>query len=236
MRPYIGTAEFLNRKRREILFLADASPSDLKAMPLVMDRIAKVKQFRANSKKPETRKLSQYPTLLEEKTIPDQPFTIIPKVSSKRREYAPIAYPEPPIIPSNATIFCKNISLHDFALLTSAMHMAWLRNIGGRLKSDYRYSIGLIYNTFPLPKAKLQPLAQAILDARANHPDATLADLYDPDVMPADSRRAHIANDRAVDKLYNRAGFKSERDRVEHLFALYENMVAPMLAKPKKRH
>ena len=239
MRPYIGAAEFLNSKRREILFLADASPSDLKEMPLVMERIAKVKEFRTISKKPATQKLANYPTLLEGRTIPDMPFTIIPRVSSERREYAPMAYAEPPIIPSDATIFCENTSLPDFALLTSAMHMAWLRNIGGRLKSDYRYSIGLVYNTFPLPKAKsltkLTPFAQAILDARAAHPDATLADLYDPDVMPADLRRAHIANDRAVDKLYSRAGFKSERDRVEHLFAMYEAQVAPMLAKPKKR-
>jgi len=114
------------------------------------------------------------------------------------------------------------------------MHMAWLRHIGGRLKSDYRYSIGLVYNTFPLPPAKdlsgLEPLAQAILDARAAHPGATLADLYDPDLMPPDLRRAHQALDRAVDRLYRPRGFASDRERVEHLFGLYEAMVAPLLA------
>ena len=129
----------------------------------------------------------------------------------------------------------ENATLADFALLTSAMHMAWLRHVGGRLKSDYRYSIGLVYNTFPTPpgnsdRSKLEPLAQAVLDARVVHPDATLADLYDPDLMPPNLRRAHHALDRAVDRLYRRARFTSERERVEHLFALYERMQAPLAA------
>ena len=132
----------------------------------------------------------------------------------------------------------------DFALLTSAMHMAWMRHVGGRLKSDYRYSIGLVYNTFPTPPgssdlSKLEPLAQAVLDARSTHPGATLADLYDPDLMPPNLRRAHQALDRAVDRLYRAKGFASERERVEHLFMLYEKMRAPleavMKAKPKRR-
>ena len=113
------------------------------------------------------------------------------------------------------------------------MHMAWLRHIGGRLKSDYRYSIGIVYNTFPMPPngadlTRLDRLAQAVLDARADHPSATLADLYDPDLMPPNLRRAHQALDRAVDRLYRRAGFASERERVEHLFMLYEKMRAPL--------
>ena len=119
------------------------------------------------------------------------------------------------------------------------MHMSWLRHIGGRLKSDFRYSIGLVYNTFPLPPAadlsKLDPLAQAVLDARAAHPGATLADLYDPDLMPPNLRAAHAALDRAVDRLYRPQGFGSDRERVEHLFARYEAMVAPLLATAKPR-
>ena len=131
-----------------------------------------------------------------------------------------------------------------FVLLTSAMHMAWLRHVGGRLESRYRYSIGLVYNTFPLPAedadfSKLEPLAQAVLNARAAHPEATLADLYDPDLMPPDLRKAHQTLDRAVDRLYRRAPFPSERERVEHLFGLYEKIRAPleaeMKAKPKRR-
>ncbi len=120
------------------------------------------------------------------------------------------------------------------------MHMTWLRHIGGRLKSDYRYTAGVVYNTFPWPtltdadKAKLDTFAQAVLDARAAHPDATLADLYDPDVMPADLRKAHRALDLAVDRLYRKAPFESDRERVEHLFMLYEKMTAGLLAKPAK--
>lgn len=123
------------------------------------------------------------------------------------------------------------------------MHMAWLNHVGGRLESRYRYSSGLVYNTFPLPPVpterleQLEPNAEAVLSARANHPDATLADLYDPDLMPPDLRKAHLALDRAVDKLYRRTGFTSERKRVEHLLGLYEKMVAPVtsMVKPKRR-
>ena len=150
----------------------------------------------------------------------------------------------------------QDATLADFALLTSTMHMAWLRHIGGRLKSDYRYSIGLVYNTFPTPPksadpvskpapdlirgtgqalSKLEPLAQAVLDARAAHPGATLAELYDPDLMPPNLRRAHQALDRAVDRLYRPGGFTSERKRVEHLFMLYEKMRTPLEAARQKR-
>ena len=161
------------------------------------------------------------------------PLTVIPEVSSERREYAPIGWLEPPTIPSNLVRVLENATLADYALLTSAMHMAWLRHIGGRLKSDYRYSIGLVYNTFPLPPkdadlSRLEPLAQAVLDSRASHPGATLANLYDPDLMPPGLRRSHQALDRAVDRLYRRVGFASERERVEHLFMLYEKMRSPL--------
>ena len=128
-----------------------------------------------------------------------------------------------------------------FGVLTSAMHMSWLRHIGGRLESRYRYSIGLVYNTFPMPPVRqakldaLAPLAQAVLGARAAHPGACLADLYDPDLMPSNLRKAHQALDRAVDRLYRRGGFASDRERVEHLFGLYEKAVAPLAAAAAKR-
>ena len=158
---------------------------------------------------------------------------MVPKVSSERREYVPVGWLEPSTIPSDLVFVLQNATLANFALLTSAMHMAWLRHIGGRLKSDYRYSIGLVYNTFPMPPkgadwSRLEPLAQAVVDARAAHPGATLADLYDPDLMPPNLRRAHQALDRAVDRLYRRTGFASERERVEHLFMLYEKMRTPL--------
>lgn len=238
LRPYIGAAEFIQGKKRWILYLADIAPTDLKAMPHVVERVQQVKAMRAASKKPATQKLAEYPTLLEGKTIPDQPFLLAPRVSSERRDYAPIDYAEPPTIPSDAVMFMENSGLGYLSLYISAMHMVWLRTCGGRLKSDYRYSVGLVYNTFPMPPAKdlskLEPYAQAILDARAKFPEATLAELYDPDIMPTELRKAHIANDKAVDKLYRKNGFASERERVEHLFMLYEKMTAGMLAETKK--
>ena len=188
--------------------------------------------------------IADFPTRYNVEVLPTAPFLVIPEVSSERREYVPIGWLEPPVIPSNLVRVLENATLADFALLTSAMHMVWLRHVGGRLESRYRYSIGLVYNTFPMPPekpdlSKLEPLAQAVLDARAAHPDSTLADLYDPNSMPSDLRKAHQTLDRAVDWLYRRTGFASERERVEHLFMLYEKMCAPlkaaMQAKPKQR-
>ncbi len=131
-------------------------------------------------------------------------------------------------------------TLTDFALLTSAMHMAWMRTVTGRMKSDYMYSVGVVYNTFPLPPqgeklAKLESLAQAVLNARATHTGVTLADLYNPNQMPPDLRKAHNDLDRAVDRLYRPGGFASERERVEHLFMLYKKMRAPLEAGAKKK-
>ena len=234
-RPFIGAREHINGLSRWILFLEEAGPTELRSMPMTIDRIRLVREMRLASKKPATVKLADRPTQLEGRSIPTAPFLVVPEVSSERREYVPFGWLEPPVIPSNLVRVLEYATLADFALLTSSMHMAWLRHVGGRLESRYRYSIGLVYNTFPLPLEKpdlsqLEPLAQAVLDARATHPDATLADLYDPDLMPPDLRKAHQTLDRAVDKLYRRTGFASERERVEHLFMLYEKMRAPLKA------
>ena len=207
----------------------------LARLPRVRERIAAVRAFRQNSKRKSTLKLAATPTLYQVNVIPAAPFLVIPEVSSERREYVPIGWLEAPTIPSNLVRVLENATLADFALLTSAMHMAWLRHVGGRLKSDYRYSIGLVYNTFPMPPgdldpSKLEPLAQAVLDARATHQTATLAELYDPDLMPPNLRRAHQALDRAVDRLYRPGGFASERERVEYLFMLYEKIRTPLEA------
>ena len=236
LRPFIGAREYLQGGERWILALHDAPPEVLARLPLVRERIAAVRVFRQGSKRKSTLKLAETPTLWQVNLIPTAPFLVIPEVSSERRDYAPIGWLEPPTIPSNLVRVLENATLADFALLTSAMHMAWLRQIGGRLESRYRYSIGSVYNTFPLPSkgavlSKLRPLAQAVLNARAAHPGATLAQLYDPDLMPPDLRRAHQSLDRAVDRLYRRAGFASERERVEHLFMLYEKMRAPLTDK-----
>ena len=240
LRPYIGAREYLQGGRRWILALHDASPATLARLPRVRERIAAVRAYRKASRSAPTQKLAETPTLYHVNVVPTEPFMVIPEVSSERRDYVPIAWLDPPVIPSNKVRVLPNATLQQFALLTSAMHMAWVRHIGGRLKSDFQYGIGVIYNTFPTPPgdadlSKMKPLAQTVLDARAAHPDATLAELYDPDLMPPDLRRAHQALDRAVDALYRRGGFASERERVEHLFALYEKMRAPLEARVKKK-
>ena len=235
-RPFIGAVEFLQAKSRWILHLSDADPTELGKLPLVRERIAAVRQMRAASKKRATRVLADFPTKYEVAVVPSAPFLVIPEVSSERREYVPIGWLEPPVIPSNLVRIIENASKPLFALLTSVMHVAWLRHIGGRLESRYRYSIGLVYNTFPVPTVsaerlqRLEPYADAVLAARAAHPNATLADLYDPDVMPVNLRNAHRDLDRAVDRLYRRSPFSSDRERVEHLLGLYEKMIVPLAA------
>ena len=237
LRPYVDARGYLQGGKRWILALQQASPTVLKQLPVVLDRMASVRRYRSQSRRKSTLAIADYPTRYNVEVLPETSFLVVPKVSSERREYVPIGWLDSPTIPSDLIFVLQDATLADFALLTSAMHMAWLRHIGGRLKSDYRYSIGLVYNTFPLPPgfadadtSALEPLAQAVLDARATHPGATLADLYDPDLTPPNLRRAHRAVDRAVDRLYRRKRFTSERERVEYLFALYERMQAPLAA------
>ncbi len=243
LRPFVGSREFLQGGERWILRLASVEPQVLRTLPKVRERIAAVRAYRLASDSEPTQALAETPTLYHVNVVPDAPFLVIPEVSSERREYIPIGWLEPPVIPSNLVRIIENANKHLFALLTSAMHMAWLRHIGGRLESRYRYSIGLVYNTFPVPEVpaerlqRLEPYADAVLAARAVHPDATLADLYAPDLMPVDLRRAHRALDGAVDKLYRRSSFSSDRERVEHLLGLYEKMMVPLAAnvRPKRR-
>ncbi len=234
LRPYVGAREHIQGHRRWILALQDAEPGELARMPSVVRRMQAVKAYRAKSKRKSTLALARYPRHYNVEVLPAEPFLVVPEVSSERREYVPIGWLEPPAIPSNLVRIVEGATKPLFALLTSAMHMVWLRQIGGRLKSDYRYSIGLVYNTFPSPPVeaevleRLTPLAGAVLGARAAHPGATLAELYDPDLMPVDLRRAHQAIDRAVDRLYRRRRFQTESERLEHLLGLYEQMQAPI--------
>ena len=234
-RPFPGAREFIRREDRWILHTADIPPQQFRELPLVRERLQAVRAFRAKSKRQTTKRLADYPTAYGVTVVPETTFLIIPQVSSERREYGPIGWLAPPVIPSEKLRLLLNATLADFALLTSAMHMAWMRTVTGRMKSDYMYSIGVVYNTFPTPpessnRSKLEPLAQAVLDARAAHPGATLADLYDPDLMPPNLRKAHQVLDRAVDRLYRPRRFASERERVEHLFMRYEQLRAPLPA------
>ena len=243
LHPYVGAQEYLQGGERWIFVLHDTPPNVLARLPLVRERIAAVREYRKASKSIPTQKLAETPAIYHVNVLPTTLFLVIPKVSSERREYVPIGWLEPPTIPSDLVFVLQNATLVDFALLTSAMHMAWLRHVGGRLESRYRYSIGLVYNTFPMPskitnRSKLEALAQAVLDARSEHSGSTLADLYDSDIMPTKLRKAHQTLDRAVDKLYRRNGFASERERIEHLFKLYEEMYTPLkigIAEKKRR-
>jgi hypothetical protein len=244
LHPYVGSVEFINGGDRWILYLENVPPNELRTMPAVRERIAAVRASRLKSISPGTKKLAETPTRFHVTVVPNRPFLVIPESSSERRAYVPMGWLRPPTIPSNLVRVLLNADLWHFGVLTSTMHMAWLRQIGGRLKSDYRYSVGIVYNTFPWPdatdqqRAKIRTLAQAVLDARTQFPQSTLADLYDADVMPRQLRKAHRNLDDAVDKLYRSAAFTGDRDRAEHLFGLYETLIAPLMvaaASPKGR-
>lgn len=237
-RPFPGAEEFINGGERFLLYLDDVPPGELSKLPKCKERIAAVREFRKGSSRPATKELAATPTRFQVHQVPTSSFLAFPEVSSERREYIPFGWLKPPTIPSNKLRFVPNADLWLFALLTSAMHMSWVRHIGGRLKSDFQYGIGITYNPFPAPELSkknreaLSVLAQGILDARASHKNATLADLYDPDSMPNELRKAHTALDRAVDRLYRSAKFTSDRERAEHLLNRYEAMTAPLLATP----
>lgn len=241
LRPYIGASEFINAGARWILAPALASPAQLRAMPQVLQRIKAVREWRAKSPRATTQRAADTPEQFGISVIPNTPFLVIPQVSSERRDYVPIGWLEPPAIPSEKLRILADATPWEFGLLTSRMHMAWMRQISGRMKSDYMYSVGVVYNTFPWPeaadpqRATIESLAQAVLDARALPQNATssLADLYDPDTMPAPLRRAHRDLDHAVERLYRKAPFASDRERVEHLFTLYQHMIAPLNGKQR---
>lgn len=247
IRPYIGAEEFINGGCRWIAALQAAQPSLLRETPELMERINLVRQFREGKiaakgkaadkkKKPgqSSAQLAKTPTAFHVTVIPSSPFLAIPEVSSERREYVPFGWLEPPTIPSNKLRILADASLWEFGILTSRAHMSWIAHVGGRLESRFQYGIGVIYNTFPWPEAnpaqrsKVETLAQAVLDVRANYPNSSLADLYDPDTMPGNLRKAHADLDVAVDRLYRAAPFASDRDRVEHLFGRYEALVNPL--------
>lgn len=240
IRPYLGSDGFINGEKTWILALQSATPTQISHMPLIKDRMKKVTERRKGSIRKGTLKIADFPTQYNVTVIPESPFLVVPKVSSERREYVPIAYMEPPTIPSDLVFIVENALPHVFGLVTSRMHMAWLIYIGGKLKSDYRYSIGLVYNQFPWPSkpdddwSEITGLARKVLSARAMHPDDIFSVLYDPDTMPDDLRKAHQALDVAVDKLYRKEAFRTDRERVEFLLARYETVSAPLVQAPTK--
>jgi hypothetical protein len=239
LKPILGAQEFLNNIERYCLWLANANTRDLRKItqiPEIKKRIEKVKEARINSDRSATQRLAETPWLFGENRQPTEgTYILVPSISSGRRKYIPIGFFESTTISSNKNLLIPNAGLYEFAILTSQIHMDWVSTVTGRLKSDYQYSAQLVYNNFPWPqtteqqKAQIEKLAQTILDARQaefnKDPNTSLADLYDPDIMPQALRKAHKALDTAVDKLYNSKGFKTPLDRVKHLFNMYHNMI-----------
>ena len=231
IRLYLGADEFINNKKRYCLWLVGANPNELRKCSEVMRRVESVRSFRANSKAAATRKFADTPTLFCQIAQPDTDYLIVPRVSSERRRYVPIGFASPEIIASDAVQLIPDATLYHFGVLTSNVHMAWLRAVCGRLKSDYRYSKDVVYNNFPWPaaseeqKAKIEQTAQAILDARALYPDCSLADLYDEVTMPPELRRAHQQNDKAVMQAYGFWGsLNTESACVAALMKMYQSL------------
>lgn len=234
-RPYIkrliGAKEYINRKPRYCLWLVNTPPSELRKMPLVMDRIRQVREMRLQSPDAGTRRLADVPTVFRETNNPKR-FIVVPSVSSERRKYVPIGFLDGDTIATNLVLIIPDAPLYLFGILTSNVHMAWMRAVCGRLKSDYRYSKDVVYNNFPWPtpteeqKGKIERTAQAILDARDLYPDCSLADLYDETTMPPELRKAHQENDKAVMQTYGFWGkYNSESACVAELMKMYQQLV-----------
>lgn len=234
--PFVGAKEFLNNQKRYCLWLVNASPAELRSMPEVMKRIEAVRQFRLNSKKEATRKKADTPSLFDERRAPDTNYIIVPRHSSETRRYIPMGFMSPNTIASDALLTIPSATLYHFGILESNVHMAWMRVVCGRLKSDYRYSKDVVYNNFPWPdglpsfgedvRSRIEQTAQAILDARAKYPDSSLADLYDPMTMPYDLLDAHRRNDRVVMEAYGFSTKMTESECVAKLFEMYSKLTA----------
>jgi len=242
LKPFIrrlyGGEEFLNGTERWCLWLVDAPADLLRSSKLLQERLKKIAAFRLKSNRPQTKALADTPSLFGEIRQPDSRYLLIPKVSSESRRYIPIGFMSPKDIASGSALVVPKATPFHFGILSSLMHNAWMRVVGGRLESRYQYSISLVYNTFPwltpteAQAEAIKKAAQAVLDARQHYLDAgrTLAELYDP--LAAGSHlpllKAHQALDRAVDKAYRKEAFTNERERVEYLFGLYEKLTSPL--------
>ena len=208
LKPFVGSEEFINNKVRYCIWLKGADIKDVRASKILSQKIKNVMEWRRNSKRKETAAAAETPMLFAEIRQPETDYLAIPITSSERRKYIPMGYMSKDIIASNHLLVLPNATKYEFGVLESNVHMAWMRLVAGRLKSDYNYSARIVYNNFPWPspsedqKLKIEQAAQGILDARALYPDCSLADLYDETTMPPELRKAHRANDKAVMQAY----------------------------------
>ena len=244
LRPLLCAEEYLHNIRRWCLWLVDALPADIRSFPGIKQRVAAVREFRLASKKEPTQKKADEPTLFAEIRQPNGRYIVIPQHTSEVRKYVPFGYFDPNVIVHNSCSAIPDATLYHFGVLSSAMHMAWVRQVCGRLKSDFRYSINLVYNNYSWPESPsekqreaVEAAAKAVLDAREEFLKcgANLAELYDPLSMPPKLVEAHADLDRAVDRCYRGQPFINERQRVEFLFALYEKLTAPLIPPTKKK-
>ena len=241
IKPFISAREFLNGGKKWCLWLLDIKPNELKNIPEILERVEAVKQFRSKSIAASTRNYS-YHCLFRQITQPKSDYILVPRTTSENRKYIPIGFFTADNIVSDTCQSIPNGDLYLFGILTSEMHMAWVKYVCGRLKSDYRYSKDIVYNNFPFPetatdkqKQTVETCAQAVLDTRVKYPDSSLADLYDPLTMPPDLLKAHQKLDKAVDLCYRPQPFTSELNRIEYLFELYEKLTAPLLPTSKQK-
>lgn len=227
IRKFLGAKEFLHNKKRYCIWLQDVAPSEIKKHQNIMERLHAVKEYRLSSTKAATRKYADMPTRFMEIRQPNSDYILIPRHSSENRRYVPMGFFDKDVICGDANIMMPNATLYHFGILESNVHMAWMRAVCGRLKSDYRYSNDIVYNNFPWPnpneeqRQKIEHTAQAVLDARAKYADSSLADLYDPVLMPPELRKAHQDNDRAVMQAYGFSLKMTESECVAALFEIY---------------
>ncbi|MFZ4859006.1 MAG: class I SAM-dependent DNA methyltransferase [Desulfuromonadaceae bacterium] len=260
IRPFMGSEELINGISRFCLWLGECPPDEMRRMPHVLKRVEAVKEMRLKSSKEPTRQSAATPSVFGELRQGTAAYLALPEVSSELRLYLPIAYLSADIIASNKLYMLHNATIYHFGILSSTMHNAWMRAVTGRMKSDYQYSAGIVYNNFPWPEIppsppltkggaeKSPPLkkgdsggfafaieaaAQAVLDTRAKYPTSTLADLYDPLTMPPELVKAHQTLDRAVDAAYGKTAFKTEAERVAFLFERYQQLIAPLVVEKK---
>lgn len=237
IRKVLGAQEYINNVERYCLWLEGITPSELKSSPMIYERVKKVREFRLASKAESTRKFADRPTEFKQNAQPNKPYLIVPRVSSENRRYVPIGYIEPEVIATDATQIIPNATLYEFGVITSNVHMAWMRTVAGRLEMRYRYSNTIVYNTFPWPqvteeqKAFIAKTAQEILDARSLYPNSSLAHLYDEAAMPGELRKAHQKNDVAVMKAYGmikkvngKDKLMTESETVAKLFEMYQEL------------
>lgn len=235
MAPFIrqiyGAEEYINNKKRYCIWLVGASPAEWRKSKFIRERVEGVRNFRLNSTKDATRKSAETPYLFQEVRHPNSEYIIIPRHSSENRRYIPFGFVSPEIVVNDAVQIIPNAELYHFAIMMSNVHMAWVRAVCGRIKSDYRYSKDIVYNNFPWPATTdeqrkiIEKTAQAILDARALYPDCSLADLYDEVTMPPELRKAHQQNDKAVMQAYGFWGkLNTETECVAELMKMYQEL------------